>query len=153
MKHKVIYKEAAMSIFSMLLAILAGVFTTIETSINSQLGKHLTPSIATLHSLITGMTFMFVINLIKGNLPRYQKVITVSPIWLIGGFFGAFIIYLSSKSIPVLGISNALILILSGQLVSGLVIDSFVNNVEISVRKMLGLVLFLFGAIMFLKEG
>jgi transporter family-2 protein len=136
----------------MLLAILAGVFTTIETSINSQLGKHLTPSVATLHSLIVGMTFMLLINLIKGNITRYSKVVTVKPIWLIGGFFGAFIIYLSSKSIPELGISNTIILILAGQLVSGLIVDVFVNNVEISVKKMTGMVLFLIGAVMFLRE-
>lgn len=141
-----------MNIFFILLAILAGVFTTIESSINSQLGKYLTPSIATLHSLITGMTFMFLINLFLGNLTRYSKVTTVKPIWLIGGFFGAFIIYLASKSIPELGISNTLILILAGQLVSGLVIDAFANNVEINAKKMTGMVLFLIGAIMFLKE-
>jgi len=141
-----------MNIFSMLLAILAGIFTTIETSINSQLGKYLTPSIATLHSLITGMTFMLLINLFLGNLTRYSKVLTVRPIWLIGGFFGAFIIYLSSKSIPVLGISNTLILILAGQLVSGLVIDTLINNLDISLKKMVGMVLFLIGAIMFLQE-
>jgi transporter family-2 protein len=141
-----------MSVFSMLLAILAGVFTTIETSINSQLGKHLTPSIATLHSLITGMIFMFVLNILRGNMSRYSKIVSVRPIWLIGGFFGAFIIYLSSKSIPVLGISNALILILAGQLVSGLVIDACINNIDISVRKMVGMALFLMGAIIYLKE-
>jgi transporter family-2 protein len=141
-----------MNIFSILLAILAGVFTTIETSINSQLGKYLTPSIATLHSLITGMTFMLLINLILGNLTRYTKIVTVRPLWLIGGFFGAFIIYLSSKSIPALGISNTLILILAGQLVSGLIIDAFFNNAEISIRKMAGMVLFLIGAILFLQE-
>jgi len=141
-----------MNIFSMLLAILAGVFTTIETSINSQLGKYLTPSIATLHSLITGMTFMLVINLLLGNMPRYSRVVTVRPIWLIGGLFGAFIIYFSSKSIPVLGISDTIILILAGQLVSGLIMDAFFNNVDISLKKMAGMVLFLTGAIMFLKE-
>ena len=136
----------------MLLAILAGVFTTIEISINSQLAKCVTPSIATLHSLITGMTFMLFLNIIQGNITSYTKVITVKPIWLMGGFFGAFIIYLSSKSMPSLGISNTLILILAGQLISGLVLDAVVNNVEISVKKMVGLILFLIGSIMFLKE-
>jgi len=136
----------------MLLAILAGIFTTIETSINSQLGKYVTPSIATLHSLITGMTFMLLINIILGNITGYSKVLTVKPIWLIGGFFGAFIIYLSSRSMPLLGISNTLILIVAGQLISGLVIDAVVNNVEISVKKMVGMVLFLIGTIMFIKE-
>ncbi len=141
-----------MSIFSMLLAILAGIFTTIESSINSQLGKYLTPSIATLHSLIVGMTFMLLINLLLGNVPRYAKVSDVNPVWLIGGFFGAFIIYLSSKAIPKLGISNTLILILAGQMVSGLLIDAFINNAQISFKKMTGMILFLIGAVIFLKD-
>ncbi len=140
-----------MNIFSMLLAILAGVFTTIESGINSQLGKYLTPSIATLHSLIVGVSFMLFINLFLGNIPRYAKVTTVNPIWLIGGFFGAFIIYLSSKSIPRLGISNTLILILAGQMVSGLLIDALINNADISFKKMAGMILFLMGAVIFLK--
>ena len=141
-----------MNLFFMLLAILAGVFTTIEISINSQLAKYVTPSIATLHSLIIGMTFMLLFNIIQGNITSYSKVITVKPIWLIGGFFGALIIYLSSKSMPSLGISNTLILILAGQLISGLVLDAVVNNVEISVKKMVGIILFLIGSIMYLKE-
>lgn len=141
-----------MNFFSMLLAIVAGIFTTIEASINSQLGKTLTPSVSTLHSLITGMTFFLLINLITGNITRYQKVVTVSPIWLIGGFFGASIIYLSSKSVPVLGITNTLILILSGQLLTGLIIDAIFNDAQISMKKMAGLILFLIGTIIFLKE-
>ena len=150
-QHKVM-GGATINIFFILLAILAGIFTTIEASINSQLGKYLTPSIATLHSLIIGMTFILLINMMKGNIPRYYKVVTISPIWLIGGFFGAFIIYLSAKAIPELGISNTIILILAGQLVSGLIIDAIANNVEISVKKMAGMVLFLIGAVMFLRE-
>jgi bacterial/archaeal transporter family-2 protein len=141
-----------MNLFAMLLAILAGIFTTIESSINSQLGKYLTPSIATLHSLIVGMTFMLFINLFLGNVPRYAKVTTVNPLWLIGGFFGASIIYLSSKSIPKLGISSTLILLLAGQLVSGLLIDALINNVEISFKKMVGMIMFLAGAVIFLQE-
>lgn len=140
-----------MNIFSMILAVLAGIFTSIEASINSQLGKYVTPGIATLHSLITGMTLFLVISIINGNIINYQKIITVNPVWLIGGFFGAFIIYLSSKSIPILGISNALILIISGELLCGLLIDVFFNNLEISVRKMTGLILFLIGVIIYLR--
>lgn len=141
-----------MNIFFMFLAILAGVFTSIEASINSQLGKYVTPGIATLHSLILGMFFMLLMNYALGNLTNYPKVLTVNPIWLIGGLFGALIIYLSSKSIPLLGISNTLILILAGELVSGLVIDVFANQVEVSVKKMFGMFLFLIGTILFLQE-
>ena len=141
-----------MNLFFMLLAILAGFFTTIESSINSQLGKYITPGIATLHSLIVGMSFILLINVVTGNIGRYRNIVTVKPVWLIGGFFGASIIYLSSKAIPQLGISNTIILILSGQMLSGLVVDALINNAEITTKKVTGLILFLVGAIIYLKE-
>ncbi len=134
------------------LAIMAGVFTTIESSINSQLGKYLSPGVAALHSLIVGLLFMMFFTAAKGDISRYTKVVNVKPFWLIGGIFGAMIIYLSSKSIPVLGISNTLILILAGQLLSGLVLDVVVLNAEVSVKKMTGAILFLIGAIIFIRD-
>lgn len=140
-----------MNTVAFIFAIMAGVFTTIETSINSRLGNHLTPSIATIHSLATGLIFMLMISLVKGSLVRYSKVIYVSPIWLIGGIFGAFIIYFSAKSIPVLGISRALTLILAGQLISGLIIDLFINNNNFCFDKLLGLCLFLVGSYLIIK--
>lgn len=141
-----------MNPFYMLLAILAGIFTTIEASVNSQLGKCITPGIATLHSLMVGMSFILFLNLINGKLSYYSKITTVKPLWLIGGLFGASIIYLSSRAIPQFGISNTIILVLSGQLLSGLILDAIVNQVELSARKIGGLILFLVGAIIFLKE-
>jgi transporter family-2 protein len=141
-----------MNLVSILLAILAGIFTTIETSINAQLGKSLTPGLATLHSLIIGVVLMLFLCAYGGSISGYSKIVTVSPVLWIGGIFGAFIIYFSSRAIPELGISNTLILILSGQLVSGLVLDVYQNQIEISPKKMLGLGMFLIGTIIFLKE-
>ncbi|MDF2512273.1 MAG: hypothetical protein K0S04_2139 [Herbinix sp.] len=141
-----------MNLFYMLLAILAGIFTTIESSINSQLSKYITPSMATLHSLLVGMSFILLINLINGKLSYYSRITTVKPLWLIGGLFGASIIYLSTRAMPELGISSTIILILSGQLLSGLVIDAVANDVEISIRKVAGLVVFIIGAIIYLKD-
>ena len=141
-----------MNIFFLILAILAGAFTTIESGINSQLGKYVTPGIATLQSLMVGMLFVLLINITRGNISNYPKVFTVSPILMIGGIFGALIIYISSKVIPELGISNTVILVLSGQMVSSLVIDALINHAEVSLKKMMGMILFLIGAIMFLKD-
>jgi transporter family-2 protein len=132
-------------------SILAGIFTSVETSINSQLGKYLTPSIATLHSLATGMVFMLLIGLIRGSLGRYLKVATVNPLWLMGGFFGAFIIYLSSKAIPVLGVSRALTLVLAGQIISGLFIDAFFYRMDVGWEKIGGVLLFLLGVHLIIK--
>jgi len=82
-----------MNPFYMLLAILAGIFTTIEASVNSQLGKCITPGLATLHSLMVGTTFILLLNLTTGKLSLYSRITTVRPLWLIGGLFGASIIY------------------------------------------------------------
>lgn len=141
-----------MDVVSVLCALTAGVFTTIESTINARLGRHVTPSIATLHSLATGMAFILLISLFKGSIGRYGKVIHVSPVWLIGGIFGALIIYFSSKAIPVLGVSTALIFILAAQLVSGYLVDIFIGGAEVNVRKAVGLMIFLAGAYMFIKE-
>ncbi len=141
-----------MSISSIILAILAGIFTTVETSINAQLGRNITPSLATLHSLIIGTILMVFLCAYGGTLSGYGKIMSVNPLLWLGGVFGAFIIFFSTKAIPNLGISNTLILILSGQLVSGLVFDVYQNNIEIGSRKILGMLLFLVGTIMFLRE-
>jgi transporter family-2 protein len=127
-------------------AILAGIFTALESSVNSQLGKQLTPSIATLHSLVTGAVFMAVISILRGSYIRYIRVLHVSPVLLIGGLFGAMIIYLSSKSIPVLGVSKTLTLILAAQILTGVVIDMLVNHIRIDLYKIFGVLFLLLGA-------
>lgn len=127
-------------------AILAGIFTALETSINSQLGKQVSASIATLHSLTTGAILMLGVSLVRGSFSKYLKIFSVSPIWLIGGLFGAFIIYLSSRAIPILGVSKALTLILSAQIITGLVIDLLFAGVGVDVYKIFGVLFLLLGA-------
>lgn len=141
-----------MKLLPVILAVLAGVFTTIEAAMNARLGRYISPTIATLHSLLVGVLFMLLLSLFKGKLSLYAKVVYVKPFWLLGGIFGALIILFSSKAIPEIGISNTLILILSGQLLSGLVLDVIFNSMIIETRKAMGLFLFIIGTIMFLKE-
>ena len=142
-----------MNVIYLLFALMAGIFSTIESTINARLGKYVTPSIATLQSLATGMVFILFISLVKGNIARYAKVSHVSPVWLIGGVFGAFIIYFSAKAIPVLGVTTTVILILAGQLASGYLIDIFINGAEVSLRKVMGLMLFSIGAYFFIIKA
>lgn len=141
-----------MKLLPLILAILAGIFTTIEASINAQLGKYITPAVATLHSLLLGVLLMLLVSAFTGELGQYSRLVYVRPVWLLGGIFGALIIFFSSKAIPEIGISNTMILILTGQLLSGLVIDVLYNEMVIGSRKAIGLVLFLIGTIIFLKD-
>lgn len=139
-------KETVVLYQAILGAILAGIFTALESSVNSQLGKQLTPSIATLHSLVTGAVLMAAISILRGSYTRYIRVLHVNPIWLIGGLFGAMIIYLSSKSIPVLGVSKTLTLILAAQIITGVAIDTLVNHIGIDIYKIFGVAFLLLGA-------
>ena len=68
-------------VYAVLFALLAGVFTTIETSINSTLGKYITPSIETLHSLAVGFIFIFLISMARGAF----RVIVISFMWVLYG--------------------------------------------------------------------
>jgi len=129
-----------------LLAISAGIFTALEVGINARLGKIVTPRIATLHSLIVGVLFFFFINLLQGSLNQYKNIFKVSPIWLIGGVFGALIIYLATKTVPKLGITATLILVVSAEVLTGLFIDCFITRAQIfSAIKIAGLVFVLIG--------
>jgi bacterial/archaeal transporter family-2 protein len=128
------------------LALSAGVFTAIEVGINSRLGKIVTPTIATLHSLIIGMLFFFTINLLQGTLSQYKNVFKVNPFLLIGGVFGALIIYIATKTIPRLGITTTLILVVSAEVLTGLFIDCFLTKEQVfSTMKIAGLIFVLIG--------
>ncbi|OGO77124.1 MAG: hypothetical protein A2Y23_13785 [Clostridiales bacterium GWB2_37_7] len=129
-----------------ILALTAGIFTAIEVGINARLGKLVTPRIATLHSLIIGALFFFFINILQGSLHQYKNIFKANPIWLIGGVFGALIIYISTKTVPKLGITTTLILVVAAEVLAGLFIDCFVAKEQIfSIIKMIGLLLILIG--------
>jgi transporter family-2 protein len=127
-------------------ALAAGIFTALEVGINARLGKLVTPKIATLHSLIIGVLFFFTINLFQGSLYQYKKILKINPMLLIGGFFGALIIYISTKTVPKLGITTTLILVVSAEVLTGLFIDCFITREQVfDIFKIAGLFFVLIG--------
>ncbi|QZY56902.1 DMT family transporter [Crassaminicella profunda] len=140
-------------IIPIIFAVLAGIFTTLEASINAKLGRIVSPKIATLHSLVTGVIIILIGNLLKGSLHQYTKVIHVRPQLLIGGIFGTFIIYFVTRTIPKLGVANTLTIIVASQIISGLLIDVFVNKQqELDWFKLIGIVLLLCGTYFIMKK-
>ncbi|MDF2840898.1 MAG: hypothetical protein K0Q99_1670 [Clostridia bacterium] len=129
-----------------LFALSIGIFTALEVGINARLGKIVTPKIATLHSLIVGALFFFSINIAQGSINQYKNIFKVNPIWLVGGVFGALIIYLSTKTVPKLGITTTLILVVSAEVLTGLFIDCFITKEQIfNFIKIAGLIFVLIG--------
>lgn len=140
-------------IFPVFLAVLAGVFTALESSINAQLGKIVSAKIATLHSLITGGIIILIGNILNGSLGQYVKVINVRPHLLIGGIFGTFIIYLVTKTIPRLGVATTLTIIVTSQIISGLLIDAFITEqYDFNWFQFIGVILLLCGTFLILRK-
>ncbi|MBB6216235.1 transporter family-2 protein [Anaerosolibacter carboniphilus] len=139
-------------IIPILFAILAGFFTTIEATINVKLGRIVSPKIATLHNLITGLLVILVANLLKGTIHEYKKIIHVEPLWLIGGIFGTLIVYMGIKAIPKLGVANTLTIIVASQIVSGLIVDAFILKQQcLYLCKLFGILFLLLGTYLIVK--
>jgi transporter family-2 protein len=122
-------------------AILAGIFTTLESSINGYIGKIITPKIATIYSLIVGLGIMFVITMAGGNLGSYRNILRLNPKLLTAGAFagvGALIIYFVARTVPTLGVTVTLTLVVAAQILSGLYIDLVITKQHLDIYKILG---------------
>ncbi|MEW9124241.1 MAG: DMT family transporter [Thermotaleaceae bacterium] len=138
---------------ALVFAILAGIFTTLEAAINAKLGKLVTPKIATLHNLITGVIVILIANIFKGTIHQYRQILHVNPQLLIGGIFGTFIVYFVTKAIPKLGIATTLTLIVASQVISGLLIDIFISKHDhLNWMKCMGIFFLLVGTYLTIKH-
>jgi bacterial/archaeal transporter family-2 protein len=134
-----------------ILAILAGIFTTLESFINAKLGKIVTPKIATFHSLLVGSLVMLIAIIINSNIRLYTKVFNVKAVLSIGGIFGALIIYFVTIAIPKLGITTTLTLVIVSQVLSSLYIDILVLKNGLPGSQILGVILALAGVYFIVK--
>jgi len=138
--------------FPIIFAILAGIFTTVEAAINAKLSIAVSPKIATLHNLVIGLLVIVAGNLIRGTIHEYKKIVHVSPLLLIGGVFGTFIVYLCIKSISKIGVATTLTIVVAAQLMSSLLFDYFVlKQQEIHILKVVGVFFLMIGTYLICK--
>lgn len=134
------------NIIPYILAIAAGIFTTLEATINSHLGRAVNPKLATLHSLLVGSVVMLIVNILSGTLSEYSKILDVRLQWLVGGIFGALIILFVTKSVNNLGITTTLTMVIAAQIISSFYIDAFIlKQQQFEIRKLFGTLLILIG--------
>ncbi|MGE5494436.1 MAG: DMT family transporter [Burkholderiales bacterium] len=133
-------------------ALVAGFCTALEQTINARLGREITPGLATLHNLLIGALFMLLINVLRGNIANYAKITKVSPLLMVGGIFGALIIYLSSRSIPIIGVTATLTLIIAGQLACGIITDVLFSSITFSAAKWIGIALVTAGVYLIMRQ-
>ena len=112
------------NIFAIIFATLAGVSTSLEAFINGELGKNTTALVATFISLVVGTIFFFINICLTGNLKTLASFNDINPKLLLGGVLGGLVIYFTVKSVPNLGVSKTLTLIVVSQMIVGFFIDS-----------------------------
>ncbi|MFR9070826.1 DMT family transporter [Paraclostridium tenue] len=133
-------------IVAILFAVLAGGSTALESFINGELGKNTSPIIATFISLVVGAIFFLISIFLTGNTNSLLDLSSISPKFLLGGIFGGFIIYFTTKAIPGLGLSNTLIVIVVSQILIGFFMDIVVLKEQtMHLYKYIGAILLFIG--------
>ena len=133
-------------IVAILFAVLAGGSTALESFINGELGKNISPLIATFISLVVGAIFFLISIFFTGNINSLLDLSSISPKFLLGGIFGGFIIYFTTKAIPGLGLSNTLIVIVVSQILIGFFMDIVVLKEQtMHLYKYIGAILLFIG--------
>ena len=133
-------------IVAILFAVLAGGSTALESFINGELGKNISPLIATFISLVVGAIFFLISIFLTGNPNSLLDLSSISPKFLLGGIFGGFIIYFTTKAIPGLGLSNTLIVIVVSQILIGFFMDIVVLKEQtMHLYKYIGAILLFIG--------
>lgn len=136
---------------SFILAILTGLFTTLEAAITTGLGKFTTTKIATLHNFIISSLIMLIINLMSGTLSQYSKILNVPLKWSTGGIFGALAIYLLTIIIPKLGVTITFTIVITFQIISSFFIDTFLLKQQFELIQIIGFTLIITGLYMVMR--
>lgn len=140
------------NIGAIICAILAGGSTALEAFVNGELGKNTTALIATFISLVVGVLFFLISILVTGDFKSLMNISDINPKLLIGGVLGGLVIYFTVKSVPTLGVSNTLTLIVVSQMLIGLLIDGIIlGQGSMHLYKYIGAVLLVIGTFFILN--
>jgi bacterial/archaeal transporter family-2 protein len=127
-----------------LLAFLNGMVIGTSRAINGRLGSEVGAFKASLWNHVVGFLFLTPALLLMGG---WKFEVTPAPPWsaYLGGFFGAFFVAVNSYVFPRVGAMNAVLLVISGQMISAVLLDYRNQNVVPTPARCLGVVIVLLG--------
>ena len=127
-----------------LLAFSNGAFISTSRAVNGQLSIEVGAFRASLWNHVVGAVFL---TLVLALLNGWKFGVTPAPpvSAYLGGLFGAFFVAVSSYVFPRLGSLNAGVLVISGQMISAVVIDALNHKTGPSTIRSLGVVIVLLG--------
>lgn len=140
--------------FLLLLVALGGAGLAVQIAWNARLRLSIgSPILTTIVSLTVSLLSLILLwasgTIERGTLPPFNAV----PAWAwLGGIFAAYYLVSSLVAIPKLGVSSVFSLVIAGQVIMSLVLDSTgafgVNQISLSGSRILGTVLMLAGAVL-----
>ena len=135
-----------------ILPLVAGVAMSIQSGINSQLRSSIQhPLLAAFISFIGGTLALGILLFFsKQSMPGMSVYSGIAWYKFIGGFLGAFIVFVAIISVQEIGASNMFVLMVAGQLITAVGMDHFavlgLRENPISIQKLLGILLVIAGA-------
>lgn len=136
------------SVWSVLLAILVGGLTSIQSAINTRLGSYIGSVEAALTSFIVG-TLALAVMVIPFGSGKLNQIWHTPWYLLVGGILGASFVFSIIKIVPILGTGTTLAGVIAGQLMLAVLIDHFgwlgLNTIRIDIYRIMGIVFLLLG--------
>ncbi len=131
-------------VYFIFLAILNGILIGISRTINSQLSMDIGPFRASFWNHIIGFIFLTTLFILTGELK--SSVGMHMPVFTyLGGFFGALFVAVNSYVFPRVGAIKTVLLVISGQMISSVIIDYYAGNISNLFTQFVGVGLILLG--------
>ncbi|APJ02816.1 DMT family transporter [Silvanigrella aquatica] len=130
--------------FFILLAILNGIVIGINRSVNGKLSFSAGPLKASFWNHAVGFLLLTLLVYFFDSFQYFTNVI-IPPTSLLGGVLGAFFVILSCFVFTKLGAVKTALFVISGQMISSLLIDFNFKNMTSIIAQILGIILIIFG--------
>ena len=139
--------------YLILVAIINGIFIALARTINGQLSQSVGALSASFWNHLVGFLFLSSLVITLNASQLIQSNFLAIPIfaWL-GGFWGALFVLISSYVFPRLGAMKASMLIIAGQIISAVILDTFTHG-SMSLVRICGMMLIAMGIILTMRKN
>ncbi|GAA0373005.1 DMT family transporter [Streptomyces olivoreticuli] len=127
-----------------LLAFLNGMIIGTSRAVNGRLSTGIGPFKASLWNHVVGFLFLTLVLLVMGDW-KFDDAGSAPLSAYLGGFFGALFVAVNSYVFPRLGAMNAALLVISGQMVTAVLIDFHNQHETPGALRILGVVIVIAG--------
>ena len=126
----------------------AGVASSVQAVVNSEVGRRTDPITAATISFAVGLAVLLVVGAVSGRL-QLAEATQLLPLLLTGGLFGVLIVTGFATVVPVLGVTESTLIYILGSLAAALAIDAFgllgAPQIPVTLTRIAGIVLAVVG--------